>query len=39
MDEAEKTKKKKKDDIQWHPAFVVAIQGILIDYSNAHAGK
>jgi len=36
MDDTEKTKKKtKKDDIQWHPAFVVAIQGILIDYSNA----
>jgi len=36
MDDTEKTKKKnKKDDIQWHPAFVVAIQGILIDYGDA----
>ena len=24
----------KKEDIQWHPAFVVAMQGILIDYSD-----
>ena len=31
MDEAEK---KNKKDIQWHQAFVVAIQGILIDYSD-----
>jgi len=36
MDDTEKTKKKnKKDDIQWHPAFVVAIQGILIDYGKS----
>jgi len=36
MDDTEKTEKKnKKNDIQWHPAFVVAIQGILIDYSDA----
>ena len=33
--EKAKKKKKKKDDIEWHPAFVVAIQGILIDYSDA----
>ena len=36
MDDTEKTKKKnKKGDIQWHPAFVVAIKGLLIDYSDA----
>jgi hypothetical protein len=26
---------KKNEEIQWHPAFVVAIQGLLIDYSDA----
>jgi len=35
MDDAEKTKKKNREDIQWHPAFVVAIKGTLIDYSDA----
>ena len=29
------SEKKNKKDIQWHQAFVVAIQGILIDYSDA----
>jgi hypothetical protein len=39
MDDTEKTEKTEKenreDDIQWHPAFVVAIKGILIEYSDA----
>jgi hypothetical protein len=36
MDDTEKKKKKsKKDDIKWHPAFVVAIQAILINYRDA----
>jgi len=35
MDDTEKTKKKKKkDDIQWHPAFVVAIQATLKEHSD-----
>jgi hypothetical protein len=35
MDEIKKKKKKsKKDDIKWHPAFVVAIQAILINYRD-----
>ena len=25
---------KSKKGIQWHPAFVVALQGLLIDYSD-----
>jgi hypothetical protein len=36
MDDIEKKKKKnRKNDIQWHPAFVVAIKGTLIDYIDA----
>ena len=33
MDDAE-NKAENKKDIQWHPAFVVAIQALLIDYKD-----
>jgi hypothetical protein len=26
--------RKKKDDIKWHPAFVIALQGTLLEYSD-----
>ena len=34
MDDNDKDDRKNKENIQWHQAFVVAIQGLLIDYSD-----